>query len=47
MHGQPHIRLFILVAGSHVGFTGRGFWDMAMGSIQGAVGRECSKGLGG
>jgi len=39
--------LLILIAGSNVGFTGRGFWDVAKGSIQWAVGRECSKGLGG
>ena len=30
-----------------VGFTGRRFWDMAIGSIQWAVGRECGKGLDG
>jgi len=39
--------LLILIAGSNVGFTGRGFWDVAIGSIQWAVRRECSKGLGG
>jgi hypothetical protein len=31
----------LLVAGSHVGFTGRGFWSVALGSIQWAVGRVC------
>jgi hypothetical protein len=39
--------LLILIAGSNVGFTGRGFWDMAMGSIRWAVGREYGKGLDG
>jgi len=39
--------LLILIAGSIVGFTGRRFWDMAIGSIQWAVGRECGKGLDG
>jgi hypothetical protein len=39
--------LLILTAGSNVGFTGIGFWSMALGSIQWAVGRECGKGLDG
>jgi len=39
--------LLLLIAGSNVGFTGRGFWSMALGSIHWAVGRECGKGLGG
>jgi hypothetical protein len=39
--------LLILIAGSNVGFTGRGFWDIAVGSIQCAVGRERGKGLDG
>jgi len=30
-----------------VGFTGRGFWSMALGSIHWAVGRVCGKGLAG
>jgi len=39
--------LLLLTAGSNVGFTGRGFWSMALGSIQWAVGRVCGKGLDG
>ena len=39
--------LLIIIAGSNVGFTGRGFWDVAVGSIQWAVGRVCGKGLDG
>jgi len=39
--------LLLLFAGSIVGFNGRGFWTMALGSIQWAVGRECAKGLDG
>jgi len=37
--------LLILIAGSSVGFTGRGFWDMAVGCILWAVGIVCSKAL--
>jgi len=32
--------LLIFIAGSNVGFTGRGFWSMALD-------RKCAKGLGG
>ena len=32
--------LLIFIAGSNIGFTGRGFWSMALG-------RKCAKGLGG
>jgi hypothetical protein len=39
--------LLILIAGSNIGFTGWGFWDMVVGSIQWAVGRRCGKGLDG
>ena len=39
--------LLLLIAGSNVGFTGRGFWSMSLGSKQWAVGRECGKGLDG
>jgi len=39
--------LLLLIAMSNVGFTGRGFWSMALGSIQWAVGRECGKGFDG
>ena len=37
--------LLLLIAGSNVGFTDRGFWSMALCSIQWAIGRECCKGL--
>jgi hypothetical protein len=47
-HKMPHSvaralgsTLLPLFAGSVVGFTGRGFWTMALGSIQWAVGRVC------
>jgi hypothetical protein len=39
--------LLLLIARSNVWFSGRGFWSMALGSIQWAVGRECGKGLDG
>jgi len=39
--------LLLLIAGSNVVFTGRGFWSMALGSIQWAVGRVCGNGLDG
>jgi hypothetical protein len=39
--------LLLLIAGSNVGFTDRGFWSMALGSIQWAVDRECGRGLDG
>jgi len=39
--------VLLLVAGSNVGFTGRGFWSMSLDSIHWAVGRECGKGLDG
>jgi hypothetical protein len=39
--------LLLLVAESNVEFTGKGFWSMALGSIQWAVGRVCGKGLDG
>ena len=39
--------LLLLVEGSNVGFTGRGFWSMALGLIDWAVGRVCGKGLEG
>jgi hypothetical protein len=35
--------LLILIAGSNVGFTGIGFWDMAVGCILWAVGIVYSK----
>jgi hypothetical protein len=38
--------LLILTAGSNVGFTGRGFWDVTVGSMLRAVGIVCSKALG-
>jgi len=37
--------LLLLIARFNVGFTGRGFWSMALGSMQWAVDRECGKGL--
>lgn len=39
--------LWLLIAGSNVGFTGRGFWSVALRSVHWAVGRECGKDLGG
>ena len=41
------LTLLLLIAGSNVGFTGIGFWSVALGSIQWAVGRVCGKGLDG
>jgi hypothetical protein len=41
------LTLLLLIAGSNVGFTGIGFWNVALGSIQWAVGRVCGKGLDG
>ena len=37
--------LLILVAGSNVGFTGRGFCDVAVSCMLWAVGIVCSKAL--
>jgi hypothetical protein len=37
--------LLILIAGSNVGFTGRGFWSMAVGCVLGGVGIVCIKAL--
>jgi len=45
--GAPGSTLLILIAGSNVRFTGRGFWDMAVGFIKWPVGREYGKGLDG
>jgi len=39
--------LLLLIAGSNVGFTGGGFWCMALVCLQWAVGRECGKCLDG
>jgi len=41
------LTLLLLIAGSNVGFTGIGFWSVALGSIQWDVGRVCGKGLDG
>jgi len=37
--------LLILIAGSNVGYIGKGFWDMAVGCMVWAVGIVCSKTL--
>jgi len=37
--------VLLLVVGSNVGFTGRGFGSMSLGSIHWAVGSVCGKGL--
>ena len=37
--------LLKFIAGFNVGFSGRGFWSMALGFMLWAVGRECGKGL--